>query len=156
MRTTVKPVHQWTTLDEHKPTKLSSRRRTCWAIALTTWVATHVLLYWLLEFGPTVTTADASSHIPMGLPFAFLYQDQSFGFAHEVDRVRWESSFPMRTSLWSPLEHPTHMIWPNYFLDLALVWGSLLLITLLILWVIRKVRLLNAYVLLKTPHDTAR
>jgi len=32
------------------------------------------------------------------------------------------------------------MIWPNYFLDLALVWGSLLLITLLILWVIQKAK----------------
>jgi len=139
IRTTVKQVHQWTTLDDQKPTKLSSRRSTCWVIAAT-WAATHVLLFWSLDLGPTVTTADTSSHIPMGLPFAFLYQDQSFGFAHEVDRVRWESSFPMRTSLWSPLEHPTHMIWPNYFLDLALVWGSLLLITVLILWVIQEVR----------------
>ena len=126
---------------EEKSTRAPSRRGTYWTIALTTWVATHVLLYWSLDLmGPTVTTADASSDIPMGLPFPFLYQDQSFGFAHEVDRVRWESSFPMRTSFWSPLEHPTHMIWPNYFLDLALVWGSLLLITLLILWVIQEVR----------------
>lgn len=140
IRTTVKQVHQWTTLDEQKPTKLSSRRGTYWKIVLATWVAAHVLLYWSLDLGSTVTTADASSHISMGLPFPFLYQDQSFGFAREVDRVRWESSFPMRTSLWSPLEHPTHMIWPNYFLDLALVWGSLLLITLLTLWAIRKAR----------------
>ena len=125
---------------EEKSTRVPSRRGTCWTIVLATWVATHVLLYWLLDLGPTVTTADAASHIPMGLPFPFLYQDQSFGFAREVDRVRWESSFPMRTSLWSPLEFPCHMIWPNYFLDLVLVWGSLLLITLLILWVIQKVR----------------
>jgi len=126
---------------EEKSTKAPSRRGTLWLIVLVPWIATHVLLYWSLDLmGPTVTTADASSDIPMGLPFPFLYQDQSFGFAHEVDRVRWESSFPMRTSFWSPLEHPTHMIWPNYFLDLALVLGSLLLITLLILWVIRKAR----------------
>ena len=126
---------------EEKSTKAPSRRGTLWLIVLVPWIATHVLLYWSLDLmGPTVTTADASSDIPMGLPFPFLYQDQSFGFAHEVDRVRWESSFPMRTSFWSPLEHPTHMIWPNYFLDLALVWGSLLLITLLILWVIQEVR----------------
>jgi hypothetical protein len=32
------------------------------------------------------------------------------------------------------------MIWPSYFLDLALVWGSLFLITLLILWVVRQIR----------------
>ncbi len=140
MRTTVKPVHLWTTLGKQKPTKLSLRRSTCRAIVLATWVATYVLLFWSLYREQTVTTADASSHIPMGLPFPFLYQDQSFGFAREVDRVRWESSFPMRTSLWSPLEFPCHMIWPNYFLDLVLVWGSLLLITLLILWVIQKVR----------------
>ena len=126
---------------EEKSTKAPSRRGTLWLIVLIPWIATHVLLYWSLDLmGPTVTTADASSHIPMGLPFPFLYQDQSFGFARKVDRVRWESSFPMRTSLWSPLEHPTHMIWPNYFLDLALVWGSLLLITVLILWVIQEVR----------------
>jgi len=143
MRTTVKQVHQWTTLDEHKPTKLSSRRRTRWAIALTTWVATHVLLYWSLDLGQTVTTADATGHIPLGLPFPFLWQEDSWFYGHELNYFV------------SPYENPTHMIWPSYFLDLALVWGSLLLITLLILWVIRKVRLLKAYVLLKTPHDTA-
>jgi hypothetical protein len=32
------------------------------------------------------------------------------------------------------------MIWPNYLLDLVLVWGSLLLITWLTLLVIRKAR----------------
>ena len=105
MRTTIKPVHPWTTLGEQKPTKLSSRRSTLWLIVLVPWIATHVLLHWLLDLGPTVTTADASSHIPMGLPFPFLYQDQSFGFARKVDRVRWESSFPMRTSLWFPHEN---------------------------------------------------
>ncbi|MHB8070500.1 MAG: hypothetical protein ACYDHF_00910 [Candidatus Cryosericum sp.] len=46
----------------------------------------------------------------------------------------------MRTRFLAPQEFVTHMIWPNYLLDLVLVWGSLLLITLLILWVIRKVR----------------
>ena len=125
---------------EEKSTKIHSGRSTYWTIVLTTWVVANWLLFRSLYREQVVTTADAASHIPLGLPFPFLYQDQSFGFAHEVDRVRWESSFPMRTSLWSPLEHPTHMIWPNYFLDLALVWGSLLLITLLILWVIQKAR----------------
>jgi hypothetical protein len=139
MRTTVKPVHPWTTLDEQKPTKFCSRRSTCWVI-VATWAVAHVLLYWSLDLGVTVTTADAASHIPMGLPFPFLYQDQSRGFALEVDRVHWENSFPTRTIFWSPLENPTHVIWPNYFLDLALVWWSLLLITWLLLWVIWKIR----------------
>jgi len=139
MRTTAKPVHSWTTLGEQRPTRLSSRRSTCWVIAAT-WAATHVLLYWSLCLGLTVTTADEASHIPMGLPFHFLYQNQTFEFSHEMDRVHWESSFPMRTIFWSPLEHPTHMIWPNYLLDLVLVWGSLLLITWLTLVVIQKAR----------------
>jgi len=146
IRTTIKPVHPWTTLDEQKPTKLSSRRRTRWAIVLATWVVTHVLLRCSLDLGPAVTTADATSHVSLGLPFPFLYQDQAWQYWGKV---------PMRAHFVSPYEFPTHMIWPSYFLDLALVWGSLLLITLLILWVIRKVRLLKAYVLLKTPHDTA-
>jgi hypothetical protein len=130
MRNTIKPVHLWTTLGEQKPTKLSSRRSTCWVI-LATWIAENWLLFRSLYQEQTVTAEDAVSHIPMGLPFPFLYQDQTFSYGHRV--------FPANTHFWSPLEHPTHMIWPNYFLDLALVWGSLLLITLLILWVIRKV-----------------
>jgi hypothetical protein len=88
MRTTVKPVHPWTTLSEQKPTKLSSRRSTCWVI-VAAWAATHVLLFWSLDLGPTVTTADAASHIPMGLPLPFLYQNQTFEFSHEADRVHW-------------------------------------------------------------------
>jgi len=147
IRTTVKQVHQWTTLDEQQPTKLSSRRGTYWKIVLATWVATHVLLFWSLYREQTVTTVDAASHVSFGLPFPFLYQNLAYFYLYEI---------PMRTYVCSPYENPTHMILPNYFLDLALVWGSLLLITLLILWVIRKVRLLKAYVLLKTPHDTAR
>lgn len=139
MRTTIKPVHQWPTPDEQKPTKLSSRRSTCWVIAAT-WTATHVLLYWSLCLGLTVTTPDEASHLPMGLPFHFLYQNQTFEFSHEMDRVHWESSFPMRTIFWSPLEHPTHMIWPCYFLDLALVWGALLLVTWLTVLLVRKAR----------------
>src|SRR5664280_2489105 len=121
MRTTVKPVHLWTTPDEQKSTNILTRRGTYWTIGLVTWVTANLLLFRSLYREQTVTTADAASHIPMGLPFPFLYQDQSFGFAREVDRVHWESSFPMRASLWSPLEFPCHMIWPKYFLDLALV-----------------------------------
>ena len=127
MRTTVKQVYQWTTLDGQKPTKPSSRRRTC-RVIVAAWVATHVLLYWSLDLGPTVTTVDATGHIPLGLPFPFLWQEQSWFYGHELNYSV------------SPYENPTHMIWPNYFLDLALVWGTLLLITGLILWVIRKVR----------------
>ena len=148
IRTTVKQVHQWTTLDEQQPTKLSSRRGTYWKIVLATWVATHVLLYWSLDLGPAVTTADAASHVSFGLPFPFLYQDDPWFYGNRL--------YHRGAYFVSPYENPTHMIWPRYFLDLALVWGSLLLITLLILWVIRKVRLLKAYILLKTPHDTAR
>jgi hypothetical protein len=147
IRTTVKQVHQWTTLDEQQPTKLSSRRGTYWKIVLATWVATHVLLYWSLDLGPAVTTADAASHVSFGLPFPFLYQDDPWFYGNRL--------YHRGAYFVSPYENPTHMIWPRYFLDLALVWGSLLLITLLILWVIRKVRLLKAYILLKTPHDTA-
>jgi hypothetical protein len=131
MRTTVKPVHPWTTLGEQKPTKLSSRRSTCWVIAAT-WAATHVLLFWSLDLGPTVTSTDMISHISLGLPFPFLYQDDSWFYGNKL--------YHMRAHFVSPYENPTHMVWPNYFLDLALVWGSLLLITLLILWVIQKAR----------------
>jgi len=139
MRTTVKPVHTWTILDEQKPARVSSRRSTCWVIAAT-WAATHVLLYWSLYLGLTVTTAGEASHIPMGLPFHFLYQNQTFEFSHEMDWVHWASSFPMKTMFWSPLEHSTHVIWHCYFLDLALVWGALLLVTWLTLLVVRKAR----------------
>ena len=138
MRTTVKQVHQWATLGEQKPTKLSSRRSTCWVIAAT-WVATNWLLFRSLYREQTITTADAASHILMGLPFPFLYQNQTWEFGSEIGHMKIGFSAGS-THLLSPLEHPTHMIWPNYFLDLVLVWGSLLLITLLILWVIRKVR----------------
>jgi hypothetical protein len=131
IRTTVKQVHQWTTLDDQKPTKLSSRRSTCWVIAAT-WAATHVLLFWSLDLGPTVTSTDMISHISLGLPFPFLYQDDSWFYGNKLYHVR--------AHFVSPYENPTHMVWPNYFLDLALVWGSLLLITLLILWVIQKAR----------------
>ena len=139
MRTTIKPVHPWTTLGEQKPTKLSSRRSTNWAIVLATWVAANWLLFRSLYREQTITTADAASHILMGLPFPFLYQNQTWEFGSEIGHMKIGFSAGS-THLLSPLEHPTHMIWPNYFLDLALVWGSLLLITLLILWVIRKVR----------------
>ena len=130
MRTTVKPVHPWTILGEQKPTKLSSRRSTCWVIAAT-WAVTHVLLFLSLYREQTVTTVDAASHVSLGLPFPFLYQNQSYFYLYEI---------PMRTRFCSPYENPTHVIWPNYFLDLALVWGAFLLITGLILWVIRKAR----------------
>ncbi len=138
MRTTIKPVHPWTTLGEQKPTKLSSRRSTCWVI-VATWVAANWLLFRSLYREQTITTADAASHILMGLPFPFLYQNQTWEFGSEIGHMKIGFSAGS-THLLSPLEHPTHMIWPNYFLGLALVWGSLLLITLLILWVIRKVR----------------
>jgi len=131
IRTTVKQVHQWTTLDDQKPTKLSSRRSTCWVIAAT-WAATHVLLYWSLDLGQTVTTADATEHISLGLPFPFLYQDDSWFYGNKL--------YHMKAHFVSPYENPTHMIWPNYFLDLALVWGTLFLVTWLILWVIQKAR----------------
>jgi len=118
---------------EEKSTRAPSRRRgTCWTIVLATWVATHVLLYWSLDLGPTVTTADATGHVPLGLPFPFLYQDDPWFYGNKL--------YHMGAYFVSPYENPTHMIWPKYFLDLALVWESLLLITLLILWVIRKVR----------------
>ena len=132
---------------EEKSTRGPSRRRTLWLIVLVPWIATHVLLLWSLYREQTVTTVDAASHVSFGLPFPFLYQNLAYFYLYEI---------PMRTSVCSPYENPTHMIWPHYFLDLALVWGSLLLITLLILCVIRKVRLLKASILLKTPHDTAR
>jgi hypothetical protein len=99
-----------------------------------------VLLYWSLDLmGPTVTTADAASHISMGLPFPFLYQNQTWEFGSEIGHMKIGFSAG-RTRFLSPLENPTQMIWPNYYLDLALVWGSLLLITVLTLWVIRKAR----------------
>ena len=132
MRTTVKPVHPWTALGEQKPTKLSTRRGTC-RVIVATWVATHVLLFWSLVRRQTLTTPDAASHIPMGLPFPFLWQDQAYYYGFE-DRL------PAQTRFLAPQEFVTHMIWPHYSLDLVLVWGSLLLITLLILWVIRQVR----------------
>ena len=116
---------------EEKSTNILTRRGTYWTIGLVTWVTANLLLFRSLYREQTVTTADASSHIPMGLPFPFLYQDQAWYYADKV---------PMRTHFLSPYDFVTHMIWPNYFLDLALVWGSLLLITWLILWVIRKVR----------------
>jgi hypothetical protein len=118
---------------EEKSTRVPSRRGAYWTIALTTWVATHVLLFWSLVRRQTLTTPDAASHIPMGLPFPFLWQDQAYYYGFE-DRL------PAQTRFLAPQEFVTHMIWPHYFLDLVLVWGSLLLITLLILWVIRKVR----------------
>lgn len=106
-------------------------KRTCWTIGVVTLVVAQLLLYRSLFCWQMVTTEDAVSHIPMGLPFPFLSQDQSWYHSGKI---------PMRTRFLAPQEFVTHMIWPNYFLDLALVWGSLLLITLLILWVIRKVR----------------
>lgn len=106
-------------------------KSTFWIIVLATWVATHVLLFRSLYREQTVTTVDAASHVSFGLPFPFLYQNLAYFYLYEI---------PMRTHVCSPYENPTHMIWLNYFLDLALVWGSLLLITLLIVWVIRKVR----------------
>jgi len=117
---------------EEKSTRGPSRRRTLWLIVLVPWIATHVLLFWSLDLGPMVTTVDMISHIPLGLPFPFLYQDDSWFYGNRL--------YHMRAYFVSPYENPTHMIWPNYFLDLALVWGSLLLITLLILWVIQEVR----------------
>ena len=133
MRTTVKPVHQWTTLDEEKSTRALSRRGTLWIVVLVPWIATHVLLFWSLFQEQTLTAPDAASHILMGLPFPFLWQDQWYYYGFE-DRL------PAQTRFLAPQEFVTHMIWPSYFLDLALVWGSLLLITLLILWVIQEVR----------------
>jgi hypothetical protein len=118
---------------EEKSTRVPSRRGTCWTIVLATWVATHVLLFWSLVRRQTLTTPDAASHIPMGLPFSFLWQDQAYYYGFE-DRL------PAQTRFLAPQEFVTHMIWPHYFLDLVLVWGSLLLITLLILWVIQEVR----------------
>ena len=118
---------------EEKSTKVPSRRGTLWLIVLVPWIATHVLLFWSLVRRQTLTTPDAASHIPMGLPFPFLWQDQAYYYGFE-DRL------PAQTRFLAPQEFVTHMIWPHYFLDLVLVWGSLLLITLLILWVIRKVR----------------
>jgi len=97
-----------------------------------TWAATHVLLYWSLDLGQTVTTADATEHISLGLPFPFLYQDDSWFYGNKL--------YHMKAHFVSPYENPTHMIWPNYFLDLALVWGTLFLVTWLILWVIQKAR----------------
>jgi hypothetical protein len=108
-------------------------KRTFWVIVSATWVATHVLLFWSLVRRQTLTTPDAALHIPMGLPFPFLWQDQAYYYGFE-DRL------PAQTRFLAPQEFVTHMIWPHYFLDLALVWGSLLLITLLILWVIRNIR----------------
>jgi len=116
---------------EEKSTRAPSRRGTLWLIVLVPWIATHLLLFWSLLRWQTVTTVDATSHIPMGLPFPFLYQDQSWHHSGEV---------PIRTRFLAPQEFVTHMIWPNYLLDLVLVWGTLLLITGLILWVVRKVR----------------
>ena len=116
---------------EEKSTKVPSRRGTLWLIVLVPWIATHVLLFWSLYREQTVTTVDAASHVSFGLPFPFLYQNLAYFYLYEI---------PMRTYVCSPYENPTHMIWPNYFLDLALVWGSLLLITSLILWVIQEVR----------------
>lgn len=66
MRTTVKPVHPWTTLGEQKPTRLSSRRSTCWVI-VATWVVTHVLLFWSLYRKQTVTTVDADRAHSLGI-----------------------------------------------------------------------------------------
>jgi len=124
---------------EEKSTNILTRRGTYWTIGLVTWVTANLLLFRSLYREQTVTTADAASHIPMGLPFPFLYQNQTWEFGSEIGHMKIGFSAGS-THLLSLLEHPTHMIWPNYFLDLALVWGSLLLITLLILWVIRKVR----------------
>ena len=124
---------------EEKSTNILTRRGTYWTIGLVTWVTANLLLFRSLYREQTVTTADAASHIPMGLPFPFLYQNQTWEFGSEIGHMKIGFSAGS-THLLSPLEHPTHMIWPNYFLDLVLVWGSLLLITLLILWVIRKVR----------------
>jgi len=124
---------------EEKSTNILTRRGTYWTIGLVTWVTANLLLFRSLYREQTVTTADASSHIPMGLPFPFLYQNQTWEFGSEIGHMKIGFSAGS-THLLSPLENPTHMIWPNYFLDLVLVWGSLLLITLLILWVIQKVR----------------
>jgi hypothetical protein len=139
LRTTVKPVHLWTALDEQKPPKLSSRRGIGWTITLATWVVANWLLFLSLYREQTVTTADAASHIPMGLPFPFLYQNQTWEFGSEIGHMKIGFSAGS-THLLSPLEHPTHMIWSGYLPDLILVWGSLLLVTWLILWVIRQVR----------------
>ena len=114
MRTTVKSVHPWMALSEQEPVKPSSRRRACWAIAAT-WAATHVLLFWSLDLGPTITSTDMISHVSLGLPFPFLYQDDSWFYGYRL--------YHFRAHFVSPYENPTHMIWPNYFLDLALVGG---------------------------------
>jgi len=117
---------------EEKSTRAPSRRGTCCLVVLATWAVANWLLAQSLYREQTVTTADAAGHFPLGLPFPFLYQDDPWFYGNRLDQIG--------AYFVSPLENPTHMIWPNYFLDLALVWGSLLLITLLILWVIRKVR----------------
>ena len=94
---------------EEKSTKAPSRRGTLWLIVLVPWIATHVLLFWSLVRRQTLTTPDAASHIPMGLPFPFLWQDQAHYYGFE-DRL------PAQTRFLAPQEFVTHMIWPNTFL----------------------------------------
>lgn len=65
----------------------------------------------------TVYSQFDLAKVELGLPLPFIIQKQSY-----------HPSFPWQTSFSSVWEHPTQILWPIFFLDVAIIFGLIILV----------------------------
>lgn len=62
----------------------------------------------------TVNSKADLARVKLGLPLPFIFQNQGY-----------DPPFPWQTSIRSVWENPTQILWPLFFLDVAMVFGAI-------------------------------
>ena len=75
---------------------------------------TVTLLFFTLHIPQTIYHEDDFRHVELGLPLPFIVQDQSIS-----------PPLPWQTSLETPRENPTRIIWLQFLIDIVIVFGLL-------------------------------
>ncbi len=75
---------------------------------------TVTLLFLTLHIPQTIYSQEDFRHVELGLPFRFIIQDQGI-----------TPPLPWNTSLESVQENPIKIIWPQFLIDIVLVFGLL-------------------------------
>lgn len=82
----------------------------------------------------SVANREELAHVKLGLPIPFVIQNMS-----SYD----PPFFPWRFPFVSPWEHPPWVLWPQFFLNIAVVFGVLLLGFRVVKMLTRRLLLLN-------------
>src|SRR3990170_1507010 len=75
---------------------------------------TVTLLFFTLYVPQTIYRQEDFRHVELGLPLPFIVQDQV-----KSPPLPWQTSFE------TPRENPTRIIWPQFLIDIVLVFGLL-------------------------------